>query len=167
MIHHHRMFILSSTLWLAATTGVHAADERKVTERWAVLIGVDDYAYAQKLKYCGADQEPLAEKLIKSGFDEDHVFLLHDKAENPRLRPSFHGSPEAGTPAQSLATALRACPAATAFRQVESGLESTVRSSTSRSGWFAAHCNSAIGCQSTSQAPVVGFDPTSTDCSKV
>jgi formylglycine-generating enzyme required for sulfatase activity len=64
------------------------AAEPRVVERWAVLVGVDDYAYAQKLKYCGADQRALHRQLLASGFPEDHVFLLHDEAENPRFRPS-------------------------------------------------------------------------------
>jgi uncharacterized caspase-like protein len=65
------------------------AQQPKVAQRWAVLIGVDDYAYSQKLKYCGADQRGLCDQLIKSGFPADHVFLLHDKAEDPKFRPSL------------------------------------------------------------------------------
>ena len=66
-----------------------AAEPLKVAQRWALLVGIDDYAYAQKLNYCGADQVALAKQLIAAGFPDDHVFLLHDKAENPKLRPSF------------------------------------------------------------------------------
>src|SRR5436190_15998112 len=65
-----------------------AAESPKVAQRWAVLVGIDDYAYAQKLQYCGADQRALRDQLVAAGFPEDQVFLLHDKAEDPRFRPS-------------------------------------------------------------------------------
>jgi hypothetical protein len=60
----------------------------KVGERWAQLIGVDDYATAQDLAFCGADQRDLHAKLKSTGFAEDHLFLLHDKAEETKYRPS-------------------------------------------------------------------------------
>ncbi len=56
-------------------------------QRWAILIGVDDYAQAQDLQYCGADQRAFRERLIKSGFDEDNVFLLHDDAKEKKYLP--------------------------------------------------------------------------------
>lgn len=59
-----------------------------VGERWAVLIGVDDYATAQDLAFCGADQRDLHAKLKSCGFAEDHLFLLHDKAAETKYRPS-------------------------------------------------------------------------------
>lgn len=59
-----------------------------VGERWAVLIGVDDYATAQDLSFCGADQRDLHSKLKSCGFAEDHLFLLHDKAAEAKYRPS-------------------------------------------------------------------------------
>src|SRR5262249_32903456 len=61
---------------------------RKVAERFALLIGVDDYANINKLQFCGADQRALREELIRSGFPADHVYLLHDKAKENRYRPS-------------------------------------------------------------------------------
>jgi uncharacterized caspase-like protein len=80
-----RCLILFASLFVA---GIASAAAPVVAERWAVLIGVDDYAYAQKLKYCGADQRALRDQLVASGFPKDHVFLLHDKDEDLRLRPS-------------------------------------------------------------------------------
>jgi hypothetical protein len=56
-------------------------------ERWAVLIGVDDYNEAQDLKYCAADQRSLREQLIVSGFSDDQVFLLVDRAAEPKYLP--------------------------------------------------------------------------------
>lgn len=59
-----------------------------VGQRWAVLIGVDDYQWARKLQCCGADVSALAEQLTAAGFAKDHVFLLHDKADATRYRPT-------------------------------------------------------------------------------
>ncbi len=71
--------------WLIA--GVQAAPPR-VSQRWALLIGVDDYANANRLSYCGADQVAMRERLLSAGFPADHIFLLHDKAEENKFRPS-------------------------------------------------------------------------------
>jgi len=57
------------------------------TGRWALLIGVDDYLWARKLEYCGADMRALRAQLIASGFPQDHIYLLHDKAEENKYRP--------------------------------------------------------------------------------
>ena len=64
-----------------------AADKKTGHQRWAILIGVDDYAQAQDLQYCGADQRAFRERLIKSGFDDDNVFLLHDEAKEKKYLP--------------------------------------------------------------------------------
>ena len=64
-----------------------AADKKAGHQRWAILIGVDDYAQAQDLQYCGADQRAFRERLIKSGFDEENVFLLHDEAKEKKYLP--------------------------------------------------------------------------------
>ena len=61
-----------------------AADE---SSRWALLVGVDDYANVEPLKYCGADMRALAERLVGAGFPQQHVFLLQDKAELTKYRP--------------------------------------------------------------------------------
>ncbi len=73
------------TVWLIAS--VQAAPPR-VSQRWALLIGVDDYANANRLSYCGADQVAMRERLLAAGFPADHIFLLHDKAEENKFRPS-------------------------------------------------------------------------------
>jgi tetratricopeptide (TPR) repeat protein len=56
-------------------------------QKWALLVGVDDYVRARDLKFCAADQQALAKQLIASGFPQDQVFLLHDKAERQQFRP--------------------------------------------------------------------------------
>jgi uncharacterized caspase-like protein len=82
-----RIFVVIAVLFVTQIAA--SAAEPKVVQRWALLIGIDDYAYAQKLQFCGADQLGLSKQLIAAGFPEDHVFALHDKAENPKLRPSL------------------------------------------------------------------------------
>jgi formylglycine-generating enzyme required for sulfatase activity len=57
--------------------------------RWAVLVGVDDYAEVRKLRFAGSDQRALAERLVASGFPQDQVFLLHDKATEKKYLPSL------------------------------------------------------------------------------
>src|SRR5687768_11557953 len=65
-----------------------SAAEPKVAERWAVLVGVNDYANANDLQFCGADQSALRDRLVASGFRAENIVLLHDKAEQNRHRPS-------------------------------------------------------------------------------
>ena len=60
----------------------------EVNNHWAILIGVDKYQFAKPLKYCGRDQKSLRSQLIRSGFDERRVFLLHDEAELQRFTPT-------------------------------------------------------------------------------
>jgi len=78
------------------TLALSAQETRSKTQlpgRWAILIGVDDYAQAQDLRFCGADQRAFREKLIQAGFPEDNVFLLHDDAKEKRYLP-FKGNIE-------------------------------------------------------------------------
>jgi formylglycine-generating enzyme required for sulfatase activity len=56
-------------------------------QRWALLVGVDDYVSLQDLRFCGHDASALAETLRRSGFDERRVYLLHDGATESRYRP--------------------------------------------------------------------------------
>ena len=46
--------LLAFVMALSAT--VSRADDKSDAERWAVLIGINDYAHARDLKYCLADQ---------------------------------------------------------------------------------------------------------------
>lgn len=63
------------------------AQERRKPQKWAILIGVDDYAFLKKLKFAGSDQRALADQLAKSGFPRDQIFLLHDKAQSKKYLP--------------------------------------------------------------------------------
>jgi len=78
------LFILCVLCGHVASTS--AADKPKQS-RWALLIGVDDYAQAQDLQYCGADQRSFREKLINAGFADEQVFLLHDDAKEKKYLP--------------------------------------------------------------------------------
>jgi len=83
-------FITALLAALVGSAGGFAADSPpagKVPGRWAVLVGVDDYSEIRKLRFAGNDQRALAEQLIASGFPEDQVFLLHDKAEDKKYLP--------------------------------------------------------------------------------
>ncbi len=73
-------------LLLLVVASAIAADQ-KPGEKWAVLVGVDDYAYAKDLQFCGADMRSLKTELLASGFEERQVILLDDEAKDKRLQP--------------------------------------------------------------------------------
>ncbi len=79
-----------SLFLLLITCGARGwADEPKQPrsgEKWALLIGVNDYAYFNKLFYCGKDQEDLARQLNIAGFAEDHIYLMTDDAKDSKYR---------------------------------------------------------------------------------
>lgn len=81
---------LLAIVW-SSRTAVTAKDEpasgKRKAEHWAVLIGVDDYAYAKDLQFCGADMKSLRDELVKVGFDQRQVLLLNDDAKDKRLQP--------------------------------------------------------------------------------
>lgn len=79
--------IISGAAFLLATSTAGAQADRPVG-RWAVLIGIDDYAELEKLKFCGADQRDLASQLEATGFPKDHVFLLYSKASDQKYLPT-------------------------------------------------------------------------------
>src|SRR5262249_35506785 len=63
------------------------ASKVRQPQRWALLVGVDEYVHVRSLQYCAADQEALAKQLIAAGYPEDQVFLLDDKATSVKLKP--------------------------------------------------------------------------------
>ncbi len=90
----NRLFLLASVTWLALHCDwldesrlALAAEHPARGQKWALLIGVDDYTEIRKLKFAGADQRAFAEQLIAAGFPQDHVFLLHDKAAEKKYLP--------------------------------------------------------------------------------
>jgi len=56
------------------------------SQRWAVLIGINDYRYAQDLKYARSDVEALRKQLIAAGFEARHIRVLTDA--EPDMYPS-------------------------------------------------------------------------------
>jgi len=61
--------------------------ERNQGTRWAVLIGVNDYAALEDLKFCSGDMLALKTQLVAAGFDADQVFLVHDRADDKKYLP--------------------------------------------------------------------------------
>jgi formylglycine-generating enzyme len=85
---------------LAAAACLYAQDgqrnvtrDRPANQKWAVLIGVDQYTNATKLKCCGKDALALKDRLVQAGFPADHVFVLHSAAKEESDRP-FKGNIE-------------------------------------------------------------------------
>lgn len=57
-------------------------------QRWAVLIGVDDYAEMDDQTYCVRDIKNLQSRLIAAGFPATNVFVLRDGAQESKYLPS-------------------------------------------------------------------------------
>jgi hypothetical protein len=49
--------------------------QRPSDQKWALLIGVDDYSEAVDLKYCGQDVRGLRQRLLGAGFLENRIIL--------------------------------------------------------------------------------------------
>ena len=75
--------------WLLLAPGgsTQAADET-IKQKWAVLVGVNDYAELDDLQFCRNDVKALAEQLVKAGFPRDNVFLLTDGAADAKDLPN-------------------------------------------------------------------------------
>ena len=56
--------------------------------RWAILIGINDYFEVRDLQYCVSDQRALRKQLIRSGFSDKRIFLLCDEAQDKRFLPT-------------------------------------------------------------------------------
>ena len=61
--------------------------ERTGNQKWALLIGVNDYSYVTDLKFCGNDIVALQKQLLAVGFPKDHVTLMHEGAQERRYQP--------------------------------------------------------------------------------
>ncbi len=74
--------------WLlawAAVLGAAVARAEAEGQRWAVLVGVNQYTELGNLTYCVADAKALRDRLIASGYHPKNVFLLVDGAESAYL----------------------------------------------------------------------------------
>ena len=75
-------------LGLLATVVGQAAAQEKEIDRWALLVGIDDYAQLADLSCAAADQRAFAKRLEACGFPRDHVFLLESKSAEAKYLPS-------------------------------------------------------------------------------
>ncbi|QGJ71314.1 Hypothetical protein PBC10988_30180 [Planctomycetales bacterium 10988] len=75
-------------LWGAWTNTAQARDPDPEGEKYALLIGVDDYTHLNPLDFCGADIRALREQLLNCGFAESRLYTMHDQAEENRFRPN-------------------------------------------------------------------------------
>lgn len=65
----------------------NAAAKPSGPRKWALLIGINDYAEISDLKYCRRDMEVLRERLVAAGFPEEQISLLHDGAKQSLHQP--------------------------------------------------------------------------------
>ena len=86
------LLVLTAVGWWGGTPGAIAAGRPVAATRraepppgrsWALLIGVDGYMTAPRLRCCGADAKLLARVLTESsGFESDRVLVLTDDQKN-------------------------------------------------------------------------------------
>ena len=50
-------------------------------QRWAILVGVNDYVHISNLKYCVNDVSTLRDELLKHGYEKDRMFCLTTRSE--------------------------------------------------------------------------------------
>lgn len=56
-------------------------------QKWALLVGVNDYAELNDLQYCRRDMELLRERLVEAGFPDSNVTVLHDGQKQSLSQP--------------------------------------------------------------------------------
>jgi uncharacterized caspase-like protein len=56
-------------------------------QRWAVLVGVNEYTKLRHLQYCVADARRMRDQLVAAGFPRENVFLLVDRADRQVDQP--------------------------------------------------------------------------------
>eukprot|EP00913_Durusdinium_trenchii_P008858 g8324.t1 len=66
-------FALLTTIVLLPDSAAHAG------ERWALLIGADQYAKVEPLRYAGSDTDGLYTSLRSMGFDDEHIRTLNTR----------------------------------------------------------------------------------------
>ena len=80
--------IVTASIWaggiLSSTAAVEAAEPG---QRWALLIGVNDYVELKNLQYCQRDAEALRDTLVSAGFAKKNVFLIASGAGEAAEQP--------------------------------------------------------------------------------
>jgi hypothetical protein len=90
---HRRMFFgVFGLLALASVVAVLPAQDgrnsnRSPNSKWAILIGVENYANVTKLDCSGKDMDALRDRLVATGFPANHIFVLTDNAKDNRFLP--------------------------------------------------------------------------------
>ena len=72
---------------LAATSGLRALDAEYPPQRYALLIGVNEYTHLSNLRYCDNDMRALQQAFVKAGFPEKNVTLMHGGSRRAELLP--------------------------------------------------------------------------------
>ncbi len=85
----HRFLLLVCVLTaMVPPAALAVSDEDAIGQRWAVLVGINDYANLSDLTFCKADAEALAKRLEAVGFPKDNVLLLTDGAADAKDLPT-------------------------------------------------------------------------------
>ena len=75
--------------WLAGEVAAQSPQLNRKSQRYALLIGVNDYAPPLgKLEFCHRDMTELRAHLEAAGFAADNIAFMNDQATEPRMRPS-------------------------------------------------------------------------------
>jgi len=81
--------VMLSALFVYRANGDSPLPGGKRSQRYALLIGVNDYAPPLgKLEYCHHDMTELRAHLEAAGFPPANITYMHDQAQTPRMRPS-------------------------------------------------------------------------------
>jgi formylglycine-generating enzyme required for sulfatase activity len=73
-------------LGFAATHRAVQADEHQ-PQKWALLVGVNDYAHLRDLRYASRDMLALGTALASAGFPRDQMVVFHDDAKDAIFKP--------------------------------------------------------------------------------
>jgi formylglycine-generating enzyme required for sulfatase activity len=83
-----RMLSYSPAILLAGLIGISAPGTSAAEPgRWAILIGVNDYAHLEDLRFTSQDTEALSERLIASGFSARQITVLRDGVTDSKYLP--------------------------------------------------------------------------------
>ena len=79
--------IVTASIWAGSILSNTAAVEAAEGQRWALLVGVNDYVELKNLQYCQRDAEALRDTLVSAGFPKKNVFLIASGAAEAAQQP--------------------------------------------------------------------------------
>ena len=79
--------IVTASIWASIILSSTAALKAAEGQRWALLVGVNDYVEFKNLQYCQRDAEALRDTLVSTGFPKKNVFLLASGASEASRQP--------------------------------------------------------------------------------